>query len=97
MLSTGGIGISATGGGGGMGRNWYCRVSTAEGDWYVRFVNARLRDEFCEQTGAWVLRTPFHDWRGNLTGTRERIPADISPVTAAEVRRNEEGLPVRTY
>ena len=80
-----------------MGRNYYCRVSTAEGDWYVRFASMRLRDEFCGQTGAWVLRSPSHDWRGNLMGTRERIPADISPVTAAEVRRNEDGLPVRTY
>lgn len=45
----------------------------------------------------WVLRNPHTDWHGNTTGTRERIPATITPVTAAEVRRNEEGVGVQSY
>ena len=80
-----------------MSRNYYCKIQTAEGDWYVRCHDRRLREEMCEETGAWVLRNPAHDWRGNVVGTRERIPASIVPVTAAEVRRNEDCLSVRDY
>lgn len=78
-------------------RNYYARIHTADGDWFGRFPSKSARDEFCGQDGVWVLRHPYHDWCGNLTGTRERVPATITPVTAATVRRNEDWLSIRDY
>ena len=80
-----------------MSRHYYARIHTAEGDWFGRFSDKAYRDEFCEQTGVWVLRRPHRDWHGNLTGTRERVPATITPVTATIVRKNEDWLTVRDY
>lgn len=80
-----------------MSRNYYARIHTDEGDWFGKFTTKANRDDFCEQDGVWVLRNPHTDWRGNTTGLRERIPATITPTTAAEVRRNEDWLSVQTY
>lgn len=78
-------------------RHYYCRIHTNGGDWYGRFDDRGYRDAFCDQTHVWVLSHPHRDWRGNLTGTRERVPATIVPVSAATVRKNADWLLVRDY
>lgn len=72
-----------------MARFWYASIVTEnDGSWYGKFKTKRERDEFCEQDCVWVLRNAHHDWRGGMTGTRERVPARIFPTTAAAVRSN---------
>lgn len=74
----------------------YARIRTAEGEWFAKLGSEADRDDLCGQDGVWVLRDAGTDWRGNATGTRERIPATIVPATADEVRRDGH-LPVIGY
>ena len=76
---------------------WYALIVTKnDGSWYGKFTSRLNRDDFCKQSGVWVIRNGHHDSHGNVTGNREFVRARITPTTASAVM-SDMSKPIRFY